>query len=590
MLENDQAINYLITLGTHPFIVALAILLATFILEDVATVTAGMLASDGILPIYLALFALISGIVLGDLGLYGLGHLSTKSPWVRRLLERRRAIDIRNFMDQSLVPMVFAARFIPGTRLPSYTASGLLGLPFWRFATAAFFAVILQTTLLFGVMVYFGINFRDQLGAWRWVLAGGIILALLYTSRVCRKGASTSKLTKRNTAKSNTSMGKKNSQDLDTDGLRHQQIVAGIPGMPPINLNQAPLSFYEFWPPWLFYLPIALTWGVLGLRYFSFTLPTIANPLFPEGDLTGESKSKILDLVLPEGKRWFARHATMKRSPQTGSDPQDMQRAMATIKDAGISFPVVTKPDIGCRGVGVRLSKNETDLTDYVANFPLGQTILFQEFTPYEPEAGIFYIRLPGAQKGSIFSITLKYFPRVVGDGHSTLRELIEKDPRAGKIKHVYLPRHAHNLESVLPLGESCRLNFAGSHSRGTIFRNGNAYISDELNEVFDKVAKTIPEFYFGRFDVRFPDFKTLEKGGEFKIVEVNGAGGEATSIWDSSTSLRDAYLTLIRQWDLLFRIGAQNRARGYRPVSMATLFRNYRLERKLSRLYPLTE
>ena len=74
------------------------------------------------------------------------------------------------------------------------------------------------------------------------------------------------------------------------------------------------------------------------------------------------------------------------------------------------------------------------------------------------------------------------------------------------------------------------------------------------------------------------------------KIVEINGAGGEATSIWDSSTSLGSAYQTLIRQWAMLFRIGALKRVKGFRPVNIATLFRQYRLEQKLSRLYPLTE
>ena len=142
----------------------------------------------------------------------------------------------------------------------------------------------------------------------------------------------------------------------------------------------------------------------------------------------------------------------------------------------------------------------------------------------------------------------------------------------------------------MLQAGETFRLNFAGSHSRGTIFRNGNTYITQSLCDAFDKVAKTIPEFYFGRFDVRFPDFHTLQQGKHFKIVEINGAGGEATSIWDSATSLGDAYKTLILQWSLLYRIGALNRARGFRPVSMATLFKNYRLEKQLSQIYPLTE
>ncbi|MBW2611437.1 MAG: VTT domain-containing protein [Deltaproteobacteria bacterium] len=590
MIDSDKIINYLILLGTDPFAIALAIILATFILEDAATVGAAMLASDGILPIYLAIIALISGIVLGDVGLYGLGRLSTKSPWVRRMLRQRKTIDMRNWMAHRILPMVFAARFIPGARFPYYTASGLLGLPFWRFTMAAFLAVTLWTSLLFTAVIYFGIYFHDRLGWWRWILAGGVVLAIIALSRIYRHALLAPTPSERWMPDSNSKPQKKINQEHGSRDLEPPKIVAGIPGMPPINLSQPPLSFYEFWPPWLFYIPIALTWGVLSLRHFSITLPTVANPLFPDGDLTGESKSKILDLVQPEGKKWFAKHAALIRSKQEGDTAADVARAMVVLSEAGISFPVVTKPDIGCRGVGVRLAKNKKDLAAYVANFPPGQTILFQEYVDYEPEAGIFYIRFPGAPNGFIFSITLKYFPRVIGDGRSTLRELIIRDPRAGQIPHVYFPRHANQLDRVLPPGETFRLNFAGSHSRGTIFRNGNAYITKEISATFDEVAKTIPEFYFGRFDVRFPDFKALQSGEDFKIVEINGAGGEATSIWDSSISLGDAYQTLIRQWALLFRIGALNRARGFRPVGMATLFRNYRLEQKLSRLYPLTE
>jgi hypothetical protein len=368
------------------------------------------------------------------------------------------------------------------------------------------------------------------------------------------------------------------------------RMVAGIPGMPPIDLDQKPLSFYEFWPPGLFYIPIAFIWIALSLRHRGATLPTVANPLFPDGGFVGEPKSRILDLVRPEGKQWFARHVTLRRDAAGGPLAADLARAQTAIVAAGLSLPVVAKPDIGCRGAGVRLVRNAVDLAYYLDHFPPGQTILFQHYVPYEPEAGIFYVRLPGEEKGFIFSITLKYFPRVIGDGRATLGELIARDPRAGRIAHVYLPRHAGRLGRVLKNGEVFRLNFAGSHSRGTIFRNGNAHITAEMNAAFDRVAKTIPEFYFGRFDVRFPDFRRLQKGEDFTIVEINGAGGEATSIWDSSTSLGEAYRTLMRQFALLFEIGARNRTRGYRPMSLWKLCRLYRLEQQLTRNYPLTE
>lgn len=610
--------SYLTSLGSDPWALGVAILLATFVLEDAATAGAALLAADGIVPVSIAVMALFVGITLGDLGLYGLGWLGARNAGVRHMLQHRIAQDMSNWMHQRVITMVFSVRFIPGARLPSYTASGLFGLPFWRFAIATTLAASLWTSVVFTLIYAFGTVYHDRLGPWRWAIAAGAILVLILLPKLRRtllkstagghrdsvdatreipempKSVDQPVASAPKTVQSQTS--ENDARPNHTRGIPspsaagRPRMVAGIPGMPPIDLDQAPLSFYEFWPPRIFYIPIALTWAALSLRHFGWSLPTVANPSFPEGGFVGESKSKILELVQPGGRQWFARHTAFCRNPAGGPKAADLPRAMTAIEACGFSFPVVAKPDLGCRGVGVRLLKNEADLAYYLTNFPAGQTIVFQEFVPHEPEAGIFYIRMPGEADGFIFSITLKYFPRVIGDGRSTLRELIERDPRAGKIAHVYLPRHADLLDCVLPAGEIFRLNFAGSHSRGTIFRNGDEYITPEMTAAFDKVAKTIPEFYFGRFDVRFPDFEKLQKGQDFVIVEINGAAGEATSIWDSKTSLWRAYRKLISQFTLLFEIGARNRARGYQPLSVWRLLQLYRKESRLTREYPQTE
>ncbi len=604
--------GYLTSLGSDPFALGVAILLATFVLEDAATAGAALLAADGIVPVSVAITALFVGITLGDLGLYGLGWLAARNARARRMLQHRAAQDMSKWMHQRVITMVFSVRFVPGARLPSYTASGLFGLPFWRFAIATTLAASLWTSVVFTVIYFFGTYYHDQLGPWRWGIAAGAVLILILMPKmrqVLRKSKSDDQREStagETIATGNPAMAAETDEQVQTlapdQNLNHAstsasvssgsqpRMVAGIPGMPPINLDQAPLSFYEFWPPRIFYIPIALTWIALSMRHFGWSLPTVANPSFPEGGFVGESKSKILDLVQPEGRHWFARHTTFRRDPSERTVAADLPKAMDTLQSNGFTFPVVAKPDLGCRGVGVRLIKNEADLSYYLANFPAGQTIVFQEFVPHEPEAGIFYIRIPGEADGFIFSITLKYFPRVMGDGRSTLRELIEGDPRAGKIAHVYLPRHADRLDRVLANGEIFRLNFTGSHSRGTIFRNGDEYITPEMTAAFDRVAKTIPEFYFGRFDVRFPDFEKLQKGEDFMIVEINGAAGEATSIWDSKTSLWGAYRKLISQFSLLFEIGARNRARGYRPLSIWRLFQLYQKESRLTRDYPQTE
>ena len=208
----------------------------------------------------------------------------------------------------------------------------------------------------------------------------------------------------------------------------------------------------------------------------------------------------------------------------------------------------------------------------------------------YEAEAGVFYVRQPGERTGRIVSLTLKYFPYVHGDGASTLRELILADPRAGRVPHLYLPRHAARLDDVPAAGEPVRLAFAGSHSRGSIFRDGTHLITPAMTDRFDAIAHSIPEFWFGRFDIRFPDIERLQAGGDFTILEVNGAGAEMTHVWDRGKSLWEARRDLMEQYRLLFTIGRANRDRGHRGMGLREFWRAYRREKALTPLYPPTQ
>jgi len=357
-------------------------------------------------------------------------------------------------------------------------------------------------------------------------------------------------------------------------------------GMPPLDLSGPPVSFFEFWPQHEFYAPMVFYWLWLSLKHGGrFTLPTIANPLMPMGGWIGESKASVFDLTGPYARSFISPWAVFHNA-----DGVTVDDALACVKRAGIQFPFVAKPDMGCRGVGVRRIRNDAQLASYIAGFPLKQNIVFQALVDHEPEAGIFYIRKPNEPRGRIVSVTLKYFPYVYGDGQSTLKELIERDRRAGPLKDIYLPRHKERLNLMLAPGEPFRIAFAGSHSRGTIFRNGNAFITEAMTDAFDRVAKDVKEFYFGRFDVRFPSIADLQAGRNFTIVEINGAGAESTHIWDRNTSLSDAYRALMDQYAAMWEIGAMNARRGYKPATLLDFFRAYRDEVKLWASYPQTE
>ena len=118
---------------------------------------------------------------------------------------------------------------------------------------------------------------------------------------------------------------------------------------------------------------------------------------------------------------------------------------------------------------------------------------------------------------------------------------MIEQCPRAGKLQHLYLPRHGEHLDVVIPEDEF-QLAFAGSHSRGCIFRDGNQFIK-ALEQKLDEVLSDFEGFNYGRLDVKFKDINTLMRGEAFDILEINGASSEAAHIWDSDTSLSHIFV-----------------------------------------------
>jgi membrane protein DedA with SNARE-associated domain len=162
---------------------AVAIILGTFILEDAATVLAAMRVQTGGVPWWVALLALYVGIVLGDLGLYGLGALASKVPYFRRWIGEERLQRGRHWLSGRVFRVVFISRFLPGMRLPTYTACGFLHASLSRFCLAAIIATLAWTSMLFLVSLRVGQFLIDHLGAWRWAGAAAFAVALVIAGR-----------------------------------------------------------------------------------------------------------------------------------------------------------------------------------------------------------------------------------------------------------------------------------------------------------------------------------------------------------------------------------------------------------------------
>ncbi len=170
--------------GRSPFVQAGLVIVGTFILEDAATVLAAMRVQDSSLSWMVALGSLYVGIIVGDMGLYGLGKLAASFPRLRGLVPERRQSHGREWLNRHTFRVVFISRFIPGARLPTYTACGFLSASFRRFALAAVIATLIWTSLLFGISLRVGQVLVDYLGAWRWIGAIGFAAVIVAMGRI----------------------------------------------------------------------------------------------------------------------------------------------------------------------------------------------------------------------------------------------------------------------------------------------------------------------------------------------------------------------------------------------------------------------
>lgn len=312
-----------------------------------------------------------------------------------------------------------------------------------------------------------------------------------------------------------------------------------------------------------FYWPMVIYGPLLALRYRHPCFFSAANPAMYISGMGLESKFETLQM-LPA----HLRPRSIKVWP--GMPVSMILDALAV---SGLNFPLIAKPDIGFRGLLVSKIHDPEELKAFLGRYQVD--FILQEFLDYPEEVGVFYVRMPGQEKGQIISLTLKEFLSVTGDGIRTVRELAMAKPRAWLQIERLEANYTDEMSRVPEKDEVVRLGIVGNHSKGTLFINGTPKADERLARVFDEVTSEMKDFYYGRFDIKCAGLEALGQGKDFKIIELNGIGAEPTHIYDqSSMSYLGALWTIVRHWTLVARISYSNRKNGARYISAGKMLR----------------
>ena len=506
--------------GKALIILMLVIILSTLISEDLTCIGTGLMIARGLIGFTPGLFACLIGIFVGDILLYLAGRWLASSTLhkvpLRWFINEKDIQQSSRWFEAKGPAIIIASRFIPGTRFPTYFSAGAIGASFWMFIVYFGVASIIWTPVLVSLAVLIGQEMVGYFNLYQdysfWVLSGVFAIAFIVFKIL-----------------------------LPMLTFKGRRLLIG---------KSKRILKWEFWPPFVIYTFVLGYVLFLWIKYRSATVFALANPAIPEGGFIKESKKLILDSIKAKGSvaNYDLIDASLKPEEKLGV-------VLDFMSTNQYSFPIVIKPNIGERGKGVHILKNKEELAQVLDG--LSVDYLVQEFVDGE-EYGVFYYREPNKAIGEIFSVTRKIYLSIKGDGKHTLEELILKDARAVCMAETHFEKHIDYLYTIPEAGVKIPLVELGTHSRGAIFKEGSHLITEPLTKGIDRISKSFEGFYYGRFDIKVPSTEHLKRGKNLTVIELNGVTSESTNIYDPNYSFFFGLKTLIKQWRLVYKIGAK--------------------------------
>ncbi|PZO34568.1 MAG: cyanophycin synthetase [Shackletoniella antarctica] len=251
---------------------------------------------------------------------------------------------------------------------------------------------------------------------------------------------------------------------------------------------------------------------------------------------TLSSKTSILSVELAsdkEGTKQILRNAGVP--VPRGTVINYLDELESTIEDVG-GYPIVIKPLDGNHGRGITIDIDSYQAAEeaYEVAKEVSQGVIVERF--YQGfDHRVLVIN------GRVIAVAERVPAHVVGDGQSTIEQLIEvtnQDPRRGvghdnlltrievdRTTWQLLDRKGYTLDTVLPKGEMCYLRATANISTGGIAIDRTDDIHPDNIWVAQRIAKTIGLDIAG-IDIVTTDISKPLREVDGVIVEVNAAPG----------------------------------------------------------------
>lgn len=316
------------------------------------------------------------------------------------------------------------------------------------------------------------------------------------------------------------------------------------------------LRSWEYWPIYVFNIPVVCIWIWNAIRARDFFFFTLTNPGIETGGFFGESKSAILHNIPDQ----FKPKTILLRA---GLSAYEIENLFAS---SGLTFPLIAKPEVGERGWLIAKVHSISELQSYAKKHPID--ILLQAYIDLPLELSIMAYATPDGKESAVTSICEKHFLQILGDGTSTIGQLINRQDRAVLHYEKLTDRFGSRWNEIPASGETILLEPIGNHCRGTMFLDRNDQIDESITRQMVYLLRTMPGVYYGRFDMRVGSWESLRSGKYIRVLEFNGTSSDPAHIYQPGYSLWKAYRSIAFHWNIMYRIARQNKDGGHEKVT----------------------
>lgn len=137
-----------------------------FLQEDAAVIAASTASITGMGPVLLIFATILLGLTASDVWKYWLGAAARRHQWAHKFAEKPGVSVAGDLVTKELAKTLYMARFVPGTRIPTYVACGFFRTPYLRFVAIVVLTAFTYVSISFALFHTVGAVAGEQAKYW----------------------------------------------------------------------------------------------------------------------------------------------------------------------------------------------------------------------------------------------------------------------------------------------------------------------------------------------------------------------------------------------------------------------------------------